>query len=474
MRKTGRLAIAALLILLLLFVLPFFIPTKSYIPKLEQMVAEKLGVVMHIDALHIAILPSPRLNLDKVMLGDHNEVFVEKISVVPALTSLFSDTKVISKLNIKGPVVKKAALDMLAGLIDKQATAPANLTVEVREIVVNDAELIWGDEASKADQDANKHDDVKMPLLNAKISLAAGNRPEAAEIETVDGKLKISLGPDTKLANDKQAGVKLDRLRLVTVRADKWVVPVGYPFLIDALAMEMTLYDNKLDVTNIDAALYHGKVTGTAMVNWANAWSLQGKLKVADLSVREPVSLVRKSTQLSGRMFGNGSFNATAKEPAKLLDHLRASFRFNIQDGVLYGFDLARAASLLLRQGQKGGETQFDKLAGLLSVSGKQYQVSELDVSSGLIAADGAVKMNAKKELDGVVNVELKNSVSLTAIPMQVSGTLDHPVVFPTKTALAGAAAGTALLGPGVGTSIGVKAGSAVDKIKGFFSGDKQ
>jgi len=349
--------------------------------------------------------------------------------------------------------------------MSKQAAKNNAMPVEVREIVVSDAELIWMNDAGES---------LKMPLVNARISLIAGNQPETAEIETVDGKLKISLAPDAK-SNESEYNTphkeQKTSLSLVTVLADKWVVPVGYPFLIDALAMEMTLHDDKLDITKIDAALYQGKVTGTATMNWADVWKIQGKLNVNHLSVREPVSLLSKSTQLSGRMFGNGSFSANAKEPAKLLDYLRASFRFNIQNGVLYGFDLARAASLLLRQGQKGGETQFDKLAGLISVSGKQYQVSELDVSSGLIEADGAVKMNAKKELDGVVNVELKNSVSLTAIPMQVSGTLDHPVVFPTKAALAGAAAGTALLGPGVGTSIGVKAGSAVDKIKGFFGG---
>ena len=59
--------------------------------------------------------------------------------------------------------------------------------------------------------------------------------------------------------------------------------------------------------------------------------------------------------------------------------------------------------------------------------------------------------------------------MKLTAIPLQVSGTLDKPMVFPTKTAIAGAVAGTAILGPGVGTSLGIKAGSAVDKIKGLF-----
>ncbi len=62
--------------------------------------------------------------------------------------------------------------------------------------------------------------------------------------------------------------------------------------------------------------------------------------------------------------------------------------------------------------------------------------------------------------------------VSLAAIPLQVSGTVAKPSVFPTKAAMAGAVAGTAILGPGVGTSLGIKAGGAVDKIKGLFQSD--
>jgi hypothetical protein len=38
---------------------------------------------------------------------------------------------------------------------------------------------------------------------------------------------------------------------------------------------------------------------------------------------------------------------------------------------------------------------------------------------------------------------------------------------------MAGAVAGTAMFGPGLGTSLGVKAGSGMDKIKGLFDGGK-
>jgi hypothetical protein len=45
-------------------------------------------------------------------------------------------------------------------------------------------------------------------------------------------------------------------------------------------------------------------------------------------------------------------------------------------------------------------------------------------------------------------------------------------LVLPNKAALAGAIAGTADLGPGLSTSLGMKAGTAVGKIKGLFGGD--
>jgi CRISPR/Cas system-associated protein Cas5 (RAMP superfamily) len=67
------------------------------------------------------------------------------------------------------------------------------------------------------------------------------------------------------------------------------------------------------------------------------------------------------------------------------------------------------------------------------------------------------------------VDVELKSSASLAAIPLVVAGTVDSPLIYPSKSAIAGAVAGTALLGPGVGTTLGMKVGSALNRIKESF-----
>jgi hypothetical protein len=54
-------------------------------------------------------------------------------------------------------------------------------------------------------------------------------------------------------------------------------------------------------------------------------------------------------------------------------------------------------------------------------------------------------------------------------MPLQVTGTLQEPNVFPTKTAMAGAVAGSVLM-PVIGTAAGIKAGQLVERLLGQLS----
>jgi len=428
-------------VLAFLLIVPFFIPMSTYTKQAEDLAAEALGVPVTIGSLRIALLPSPRLSVSDVVIGNDKEFTVAHVSVVPALTSLFSDAKVISSVKVKKPVIKKAALDILGNLSKQPKSEPSTTTVSVRQINIKDAKLVWPD--------------MKLPEINADITLTDDNKPESAEIETVDGKLKLDLTPE-------------ENRQLITLTAKAWTVPAGPPLLIDALSMDMVLTENKLDISKIDGALYGGKLTGDANLTWGKVYKLSGKTKLDNLAVREPASLMSKSTRVSGQLFSSGQFNATAKEPAQLADNLHADIKFNVNDGVLYGFDLAKAPLMLLGQG-KGGETKFDEFSGLLGISGKTYRFRNLNIRSGLMSATGEVKINPNKSLDGEVKVEAKNDMKVGAIPLQVSGTLSSPMVLPTKAAIAGAAAGAAVLGP-AGAGLGLE---AADKLKGLFGDDK-
>jgi len=448
MNKWKRLAVFAVILLGVLIIVPFLIPMSSYIAQAEQLATAELGVPVKLKSMRLALLPTPRLNVSGIVIGENEDVRVDDVAVVPALSSLFSETKVLSRVKVDKPIIKESALAILDAFAKREVEPEKPVAVTVREIEVNDAKLEWPDMA--------------LPEFDAEIAMTSDNKPESALVETTDGKLKLNLTPQEKGP------------QVVTLTANDWTLPVGAPLLVNQLTANMLLHENFLEITSLDAGLYQGKVSGKATLDWAKGWRLTGKLKIDNLAVKEPARIMSKGTHVSGKLFSNGAFSASAKEPALLAQKLKANFRFNLKDGVLYGVDLSKAASLFLRQGQKGGETQFDEFSGITLVNGKQYLFKDLKISSGLMSADGYVKLMPDKTLDGITKVKVKNSATLAEIPMRISGTLDKPSVFPTKAALAGAAAGTAVGGP-LGAGLGIKAAEGVEKLrKGLFGGDEE
>ncbi len=428
----------------MLLIVPFLIPLSAYTKQAETMASHALGVPVSIGSLRVALLPSPRLNVGDVVVGKHHELIVADLSVVLALSSLFSDNKVISRVQLTQPVIKKAALSIVASLAKQSKSEVSNRAVNVRQIVIKNAKFDWPD--------------MYLPEIDADIYLSPKIQPKAATIESVDGELKLELTPENQQQN-------------ITLTAKAWTLPAGAPLLIDQLRMDMVLTDNKLDITQINGALYDGKLSGNATLTWNEVFKLRGKAKLDNLAVREPARLMSKSTRVSGLLFSSGQFVATAKDSVQLLDNLHADIKFNVKDGVLYGFDLAKAPAMLLGHGE-GGQTKFDELSGLLNISSQTYRFRDLKTSTGLIKASGAVKVNPNKSLNGEIEVEVKNSLSIAAIPLNITGTIENPKVFPTKSAIAGAVAGTAILGP-AGTGLGIKAGKALGKLKSLFGNDE-
>jgi uncharacterized protein involved in outer membrane biogenesis len=442
LQKSRRFLVAIPIILIVLIVAPFLVPLQTYIDQAEQAAGEALGAPVRIGSMHLALLPTPRLNVSDVVVGNDEDFTVEDVAVVPALSTLFSEARTISSLKIKRPVIKRSALELAAAL-GKGDADDTPTSVAIRRISISRAQLLWPG--------------MDLPEFSADVVLKENNRPESARIVTTDGKVKISLEPE----GDK---------RHITVNAWGWTLPAGVPLLLNRLEGEMTLTDDRLHVRRLDIGLYEGSMSADAVLGWQKNWTLEGRLNVKDVQVAQPVRMVSPSTQLSGWLNGEGEYRASAQEAGKLLEQLQANFGFRVRDGVLDGFDLAKAAALLGTRSGVDGQTRFDTLTGNLNVAGRQYHLRNLDIASGLLRATGDVKIRPNRQLGGEVKVELKKEATLVAIPLQVTGTTESPMLLPTKAALAGAVAGTAVLGPGVGTSLGIQ---AVDRLKGLFGNNK-
>lgn len=441
MKKYKKIVIALIVIIGLLLIFPFLIPMQTYLRQAEKLASKQLGQPVSIDSAHLFLLPSPHVTANDIVLGKNQELNIDALVITPTLASLFSDAKTID-LQINKPVIKKAALDFMAAISSNKQEVSEPSRVHVRHIEIDELQLVWPD--------------MTLPIINADVTLSTSHALEFATLTSTDGTLNADVIPD----GDAQ---------LIALHIEKWTLPADLPLLIDKAKFEMRLDGSQLAIPSINIAMYGGNIAGEANLNWVKNWKMKGKLHIDQLAVAQPTRMVSKSLYLSGNLFADGHFSSVAKEAGGLSDNLQTNFKFKVNNGVLHGLDLVKIASLLIKQKQGGGETQFDAFTGNAQVRGKQYKLSNLNVQSGLLGATGRVTVAPSKALSGEVKVEVKNSANMVAIPMNVSGTLDSPMVFPTKSALIGGALGTAVL-PGAGTAAGVQAAEKAEKVlKGLF-----
>jgi hypothetical protein len=424
----------ALALLVLLLVLPFLVPMQAYQHQIEQAASDKLGFPVTVQSLRVALLPSPRLNVSGIVLGDSAEVTVANVAAVLDVATLFDNVRVISRLEIRQPVLKHATLQLIQGVKLSDET-----TLVVRRIEVSEAKLEW--------------QGVNLPTMNAEIGISDTGKLEQAVIKSSDGKFMVEALP-------KNGGY------VARIKAQQWTMPVGLPVLFDKLESDISYKAQVMEVSRFNAELYHGKLNFSGRLDWHKGWYLQGKFNTQAIELNNVAKVFGKPAKLGGRIFGEGDCYSQAKQAGQLLEMLSVDYKFNVTKGVLRGLDLVKAASLLVKQGQDGGETQFDELSGLLRVRGQQMELRQIKVSSGLLQATGHVKVAPDKKLSGKMEVALKQSLSLVAVPLEVSGTIGSPSVKPTKAALLGSVAGTAVLGP-AGTALGLKAAGVLDKLFG-------
>jgi uncharacterized protein involved in outer membrane biogenesis len=184
---------------------------------------------------------------------------------------------------------------------------------------------------------------------------------------------------------------------------------------------------------------------------------LGGNFDVHQVEMQKIASMLSSKTRVSGRLSAKPAFSASAASADQLMNALHLETSFNVQNGVLHGVDIQKAATSLIKKAAAGGETRFDQLSGHLVMDQSGYRFTQLKISSGTLAVDGNVNVSPMNKLSGRVNAHVK-AVGAN-VPLNVTGTVDEPLLYPTAGTMAGAAAGTAIMGPGFGTSVGAKIG---------------
>lgn len=446
--KWLKFAVMAVAVLLAIAIaVPFFITLDDYIPRIEKEVSAKLKEPVSIKSIKFVALPLPHITVDGITVGKTGDLTVGKVTVTPDLFSLLAATKVVRSIEIKSVVLTQKALDRIP-VWSKSDDAKSPALVRVGSIRLDDALI--------------KLDKAGFGPFDARVNLNGKGEPEDALITTQDGKLKVFVKPGKSNY-------------LIDATAKSWKAPVGPAILFDELVVKGVATLNDASFSQVSAKLYGGTVTGKATVGWLKGLQFKGDLDINQVELKSLVPLLAPGTNMSGKLNAKPVFSASAAAANQIANALRLETSFNVQNGVLHGVDIQKAATSFIRKESGGGETRFDVLSGHLRTERGAQHFTDLKIASGALGADGNVNISAQKELSGRIIASLKAATITAAnVPLNVSGTVEHPVLLPTGGTLAGAAAGTAILGPVLGTSIGMKAGQFAEKLFGRKEQKKQ
>lgn len=437
MKWLKRSGIAVGVILLLLAVVPFFISLDAHIPRIEEEVSARLKEPVKIGNLRAGGLPLPHVTISGIVVGRTEDIKVGKVTVTPDLWSLVGKTRVIRSIEIDGLVLTQKAIDRIPVWTQSDATPgvpgqPPAFRVE--SIRLDDAVV--------------KLQKTTLGPIDARLALTGEGGVESASIVNRDGRLKAFVKP-------QQSNYLID----VTARG--WTLPIGAAIHFDQLSIKGVATLTNASLSEVHAKLYGGTVTGKITLDWRKGMQLKGDAEVSQVEIKQLLQAMGKPQNLSGKLSARPIFSASASKPDQIADALRLDTPFDVQNGVLLGVDIRKAAtSLFSRDGGKGGETRFDRLSGELSMERGTRRLTRLDIASGSLSATGDVTISPKDALSGRINANVKAvSVASASVPLNVTGTLDSPLLYPTGGTMAGAAAGTAVLGPGLGTALGAKVG---------------
>lgn len=429
-----RILVALAVLIALAALLPLFVSLDDYIPRIEQEASARLGQPVRIERMRLAALPWPHVTVEGIRMGRSGELTLEQLKLTPALLSLLQATRVISSVEIESLTVTRKAIDMILAVAATAGAEPSKpQAVRVERIRLENVVL--------------RLEKMDFGPFDARLNLDATGKPGDISITTRDGKLKATITPDKSSY-------------LIDVSAKAWTLPAGPALLFDELQIRgvATQKDARLD--QVSARLYGGTVLGKINLGWQKGLRIDGRLDIGELELRQVASLLSPGSRISGRLSAKPVFSAAAPAADKLAKALRLETDFRVRDGVLHGVDIQQAATQMAKKAATGGETRFEQLSGHLLVSQGSRHLSQLQIASGALAADGAVSISPQKELSGRINAQVRLAGVGTKVPLNVGGTLDSPLLYPTGATIAGAAVGTAVMGPGFGTSVGAKVGN--------------
>lgn len=217
---------------------------------------------------------------------------------------------------------------------------------------------------------------------------------------------------------------------------------------------------------------YGGVVEGDTATTWTQGWAVDATLSASSVDTGRLLEGFLDRPVLDGSFEGQADLTLASENFLTLFDNPSIAGHFRLTDGVIFQADLKEASTNMSKDGTTGGQTDFASLSGRAVIQDGNVRLAELEMASTALKADGHLTIDKGDRLSGKLDVGVRNTASLISIPILVQGTTKEPRLRPTSSAMIGGMVGTSVLGPGVGTAVGIKIGKFVDAIGSAIAGD--
>jgi len=411
--------------------------------RVEREATAALGLPVTLDHVAVAIWPLPAVALSGIVVQSKPALTLGRVELRPQWRPLLQGRLVVATLLLHRTVLPQQGIDsVLLALQKKKQSAPAKPGLQPQTPASPEPEKFSLDALPRR----TVLDDVTWvsatgarSTLEGEAKFADDGLPDSVSLKLLQGPLQ---GLQATLKRQDPAAASV----LAATGAGQWALRVA----VGGGSVEGAL------------ELLRSPAAGGELL-------LQGQLQTRGVEVS---ALTAPSNTLTGRLEASTTLHARAATTAGLAEALQTRSTLTVRKAVLNGLDLARAVQTVGLS--RGGQTALDTLAGQVSTQGRAAQLSNLVASSGALSATGNVAISPAKALSGRVTVTVAGDSKIgsaiggaVGVPLTVGGTLDKPELTLSRSALLGAAIGTALL-PGVGTGAGANLGDRMGQ--GFRS----
>ncbi len=387
----GRLLVGMLVLLVLaIFLVPMVIPTQEYAARLEKTLSDKLQQPVHVGKLSGRILPTPRLDLEEVYIGEVKQIKAQQARLDFDFSALFSQIKKINRIELTGAEFNgNGLLDVPAWLqkLSSDAKYP------IQRVEFNLAKL--------------NGDAIQLSDLDGVVNLTSTGQIHDAVLRADAGKLTLNI---------QSSGDKLEAV----FKLHDDALPLFPNWHFQDLNANGELNNEGFVINDFDGLIAGGSLQGEARIDWSSGWNVQGSMDA------KSVNLASLNRLMEGSMDGDATFKMHFDTLGKLSDSTVLEGDIVAKKGILNGVDIVEIARSRSKVNLPGGRTHFDELNSKLTYNNNVYHFRSLKIVNNVLNATGNIDVS-QQQLSGRVSARLSIQEGVGASDLQVGGVISNP-----------------------------------------------